>query len=207
MRTIAFVVAWTVIVLYPNVAMLFISAGRAWSPPVDPAAVQAVAATLPDDPRAIEAAVNSTIVPYAVPWQTYGVPWYFPTAQEVLERGEGDCQARAVVLASILRAKGIPAHFVGSFDHLWIEYPGKQPTSQENASVAFISQTPDAEYEVQMPTSLDLRESWQIERAYFLDAMPTSRAGALVLGWFMIAQRQRWRFRSLRLARLTNTAW
>jgi hypothetical protein len=85
--------------LYPNPLMLYTSAQRAWSPPIDPQTVRHLAATLPDDPHLIEAAVNTTLVPYTVPWQTHGVPWYFPNAAEVLEQGQGDCQGRAVVLA------------------------------------------------------------------------------------------------------------
>ena len=188
--TTALLCIWTLFVLYPNPVQLVASAQRAWSPPVDPQAVQQLAATLPDDPRLIEAAVNSTLVPYAVPWQTYGVPWYFPTAAEVLARGEGDCQARAVVFASILAAKGIPATFVGSFDHLWVEYPGKHTTSAENREVAIVAQEPDGSYQFQWPELYNWRTSWEIERAYFWDAMPGSRLGVLACGWIVILMRR-----------------
>src|SRR4051812_9314401 len=83
---------WSLLVLYPNPYMLYISAQRAWSPPVDSQAVRQLAVTLPDNPRAIEDAVNTTLVPYAVPWEIQGVPWYFPDAAEVLQSGQGDCQ-------------------------------------------------------------------------------------------------------------------
>jgi hypothetical protein len=177
---------WALVVLYPNPYMLYVSAQRAWSPPVDPQAVRQLAATLPDDPRAIEVAVTTRIVPYAVPWQTYGVPWYFPTAQEVLARGQGDCEAQAVVLASILRAKGIPATFVGSFDHLWVDYPGKRPNASENAQVAIASQQPDGSYRLRWPSLVNWRESWIIERTYFWDAMPAPRLWLLLAGWLLI---------------------
>ncbi len=48
------------------------------------------------------------IVPYAYDWQTAGVPWYFPTTREALAQKRGDCESRAVVLASILAYKHIP---------------------------------------------------------------------------------------------------
>ncbi len=58
--------------------------------------------------RPIEAYVLDRQVPYAYDWQSAGVPWYFPTAAEALRAGRGDCESRALVLASILTAKGIP---------------------------------------------------------------------------------------------------
>jgi hypothetical protein len=177
---------WTLIALYPTPSMLFVSAQRAWSPPIDPQAVQHLLATLPDDPRAIEAAVNTTLVPYAVPWETYGVPWYFPTATEVLTEGRGDCQARAVLLASILQAKGIQFRFIGSFDHLWVDYPGKHATALENTAVAVATQQDDGSYQFKWPQLLDWQKSWEIERAYFWDAMPAWRCWLLLIGWLVI---------------------
>ena len=140
--------------------------------------------------RAVEAIVNTTLVPYAVPWQTYGVPWYFPTPGKVLVRGAGDCQARAVVLASILHAKGIPATFVGSFDHLWVTYPGKQATELEQTSVAVAVQQPGGTYRFTWPQIVDWRASWAIESAYFWDSMPGQRLYLLLAGWFMIPGRR-----------------
>ena len=182
---------WTLLVLYPNPQRLIVSVPRAWTPAVDAAAVRELAATLPDDPRAIETFVNTNLVPYAVPWQTYGVPWYVPTVSEVLAQGEGDCQARAIVLASLLEAKSIPATFVGSFDHLWIDYPGKQATAIENAGVAIVAQQPDGGYRFQWPDVVDWRASWAIERAYFWDAMPGERVALLLIGWLLLGLRRR----------------
>ena len=194
---------WTLFALYPNPYMLVVSAWRAWSPPVDTQAVRQLADALPDNPRAIEAAVNTRLVAYAVPWQTYGVPWYFPTAAEVLARGEGDCEGQAVVLASILRSKGIPARFVGSLDHLWVDYPGKRANAYENAQVALASQQPDGSYRLRWPSLVNWRRSWEIERAYFWDAMPIWRRWLLIGGWLLIGLS--WRLRG-RLAPVTRAA-
>jgi hypothetical protein len=185
-RTAWLALLWTLFALYPNPTLLFTAIKHAWSPVIDPDAVRQLAATLPDDPRAIEAAVNSTLVPYAVPWQTYGVPWYFPTTQEVLAAGQADCQGRAVVLASLLRAKGIPATLVGSFDHLWVDYPGKHATPLESKAVVIAAQQPDGSYKLQWPQLVAWRQSWEIERAYFWDAMPIGRRLLLVVGWGVI---------------------
>jgi hypothetical protein len=183
---LGWLVLWTLLALYPNPLHLIISLHRAWAPPVDPHAVRELAATLPDDPAAIEALVNNKLVTYAVPWQTYGLPWYFPTPAGVLARGEGDCQARAVVLASILRAKGIPATFVGSLDHLWVDYPGKRATELEQTSLAIAVQQPNGSYQFNWPSVVDWKTTWEIERAYFWDEMPGWRRGLLAAGWIMI---------------------
>ena len=39
------------------------------------------------------------------------------------------------MLASILTAKGIPNELRMSFDHIWVDYPGKQANALENAGV------------------------------------------------------------------------
>ena len=44
----------------------------------------AIAETLPNDPRLIEQAVLTRLVPYSYDWQTNGVPWYFPNTVEVI---------------------------------------------------------------------------------------------------------------------------
>jgi hypothetical protein len=116
----------------------------------------------------------------------------------VLEQGRGDCQARAVVLASILHAKGIPARFVGSFDHLWVDYPGKRPTALENAASAVATQQADGSYRFKWPQLVDWRKSWDIERGYFWDAMPAWRSWLLLSGWLLIGLGHRiWRKRKL----------
>lgn len=190
---------WTLLVLYPNPSLLYVSAQRAWSPPLDAQAVAQLARSLPDDPRAIEAAISNRVVVYAVPWDTYGVPWYFPTVAEVLRQGRGDCEAQAVMLASVLQAKGIPARLVGSFDHLWVDYPGKGATASENAAVAVVAQQADGRYQLRWPQRLEWQTSWAIERAYFWDHMPVGRRVLLGGGWLVIALWSRGRQRPWRV--------
>jgi hypothetical protein len=161
---------WAVLVLYPNPLLLPRAIAHAYNPTVDPAAVQAIAAQLPDDPAYIEQYVNGTLVPYAVPWQTYGVPWYYPTPREVLAKGGSDCEGRAVVFASILKAKGIPFTLRASFDHIWVEYPSKQPNPSENASIAIMD-----DGHLQVPQSWDWHASYELNKEYFWDPAPLSR--------------------------------
>jgi hypothetical protein len=124
---------WLFVVLYPDPTLLVRSIGNIIHPDVDAAAVQGVAASLPNDPKLIEAAVLTKIVPYAYDWKVNSVPWYFPTASEALASQQGDCESRAIVLASILKEKGIPFQILMSFDHIWVQYPGKVDNSLENA--------------------------------------------------------------------------
>ena len=180
---------WTLFALYPDPRLLGKSMLRAWNPPIDPAAVRELATSLPSNPRAIEDQVNGSLIAYAVPWQTHRVPWYYPTPREVLASRTGDCQARAILLASILHAKGIPAKLVGSFDHLWVDYPGKHANQLENKRVAIAAQRPDGRYRFRWPALIEWRKSWQLERAYFWDPMPASRLGLLLGGWLLIVTR------------------
>lgn len=181
----AALLVWTMFVLYPDPTLLLRSARHAWSPPIAPQAVADLAARLPNDPHLVELYVTASLVRYAVPWDSYGVPWYFPSVPEVLARGEGDCQAQAIVLASLLRAKGIPARLVGSFDHLWVEYPNKQPNRYENVAVAVAAQRDDGGYAFRWP-EINWHETWELERAYFWDRMPAWRLWLIVAGWGVI---------------------
>jgi hypothetical protein len=191
LTTAGLLLLWTVLALYPNPLLLGRAAAQSWTPVIDADAVRDLAATLPDDPRLIEEAVLTRIVPYGVPWEVYGVPWYFPTPAEVLAAGRGDCQGRAVVLASLLQAKGIPFTLAASFDHIWVDYPGKNPTPIENARVAIAQKAPDAQYGFRLPIDWDLRRSWEIEWEYFVAPAPGWRLLLLALGWVLILQRRR----------------
>jgi len=102
------------------------------------------------------------------------------------------------VLASILKAKGIPTRFVGSFDHLWVDYPGKHANAIENAATAVATQQADGRYQFKWPKLVEWQKSWEIERAYFWDMMPGWRLMVLLGGWVLLALcRSFWRQPSL----------
>lgn len=67
-------ILWILFVLYPNPLNLIISIQRALN--------------FDADPEDIEKAVLAKI-PYRCDWELYSMPWYCPTIEEVLERGEG----------------------------------------------------------------------------------------------------------------------
>ena len=174
-------ILWILFVLYSNPLNLIISVQRVLNLDVDPNAVEFMLSDLPSDPVAIEKAVLVRM-PYRYDWELYSMPWYCPTIEEVLERGGGDCKARALVLASVLEAKNISYQVHSSPIHIWVDYEGKQETSNENAQVEFYQYDPETgERRFQIPEiSLGkLVDSW---RQQFWTAMPDGRKALLISG-------------------------
>ena len=176
--------AWALVMLYPDPGMLVRSVRNTLEPRIQPEAAAAIAATLPDDPVAIEAYVLERQVPYAYDWQSAGVPWYFPTTEEALRSGAGDCESRAVVLASLLTAKGIPNELRLSLDHIWVDYPGKQPNAIENAGVQFAG-VEDGEFFLHWPEDFRLGQEVSDQLAIYWAPAPLWRV-ALLLGGLML---------------------
>ena len=135
-------ILWILFVLYPNPLSLVMSIHRFINPDVNPSAVEMILDDFPSDPVAIEKAVVARIS-YRLDWELYGMPWYFPTVEEILVRGEGDCKARALVLASILKAKNVPSQVNSSPVHVWVDYEGKQETIYENDQIKFYQNDPE----------------------------------------------------------------
>jgi hypothetical protein len=188
-----FAAVWILVTLYPNPMLLTRSISHALNPPIDPAAVRVWAEQLPEDPAYIERQVRERYVPYSVPWQTHGVPWHYPTTSSVVAQGTGDCQARMLVLASILEAKGIPYQIRASLDHIWVEYTEKQPNVLENRAIAVMQ-----DGKLDLPQQWDWWESYRIEKEYFWDPMPLGRklllfgGLGLILFWHRTARVLRW---------------
>lgn len=110
------------------------------------------------------------------------MPWYCPTVEQVLERGEGDCKARALVLASVVEAKNITYQIQSSPMHIWVEYGGKNETSIENTRVECYQYNPETgERQFKMPDiGLGrLTDYWQQQ---FWTPMPDGRKALLVSG-------------------------
>ena len=174
-------ILWILLVLYPNPLNLIISIQRILNFDAAPGTVEFMLNDFPSDPVAIEQAVLAKI-PYRYDWDLYSMPWYCPTIEEVLERGEGDCKARALVLASVLEAKSIPYQVHSSPMHVWVEYEGKQETSIENAQVEFYQYDPETgERQFQIPhigLSKVMDSFWRA----FWDPMPDSRKALLISG-------------------------
>ena len=174
-------ILWIVFVLYPNPLNFIISVQRVRNFDADPGAVEFILNDFPSDPVAIEKEVLS-VIPYRHDWEVYGMPWYCPTVDEVLERGTGDCKSRALVLASVLEAKDIPYQINLSPTHVWVNYEGKQDTSIENDQVEFYQYDPETgERRFKIPhigLSRVMNAFWQS----FWDPMPDSRKALLISG-------------------------
>ena len=127
---------WILFALYPNPANLAISLYRLYEPDIDPEAVQMLSANSESDPAKVKTVVEK--MPYEHDWQVYGMPWYFPTVKEVLEKGRGDCKAQAILLASILQNKAIESFINYSLTHMWVDYQDKPETIAENADRAVL---------------------------------------------------------------------
>jgi hypothetical protein len=173
-------------VLYPNPWVLVRSIEHIEHPSIDPAAVASIARTLPNDPRLIEQAVLTRIVPYAYDWQTAGVPWYFPTTREALAQKSGDCESRAVVLASILAYKHIPYQLRMSFDHIWVDYPGHVNTALENPGVQ-LAVREHGHYVFHWPRDFHLGAEVNAQIAVYWTPMPLGRKLLLFGGLAAIA--------------------
>jgi hypothetical protein len=177
--------AWILVVLYPDPGTLLRSIRNTARPQIQPEAVASLARELPDDPRAIEAYVLERQVPYAYDWQSASVPWYFPSTTEALRAGRGDCESRAVVLASLLTAKGIPNELRLSLDHIWVDYPGKQANALENAGVQFAG-TQDGRFFIHWPEDFRLGQEIRDQLAIYWAPAPAWRLLLLFSGLTLI---------------------
>ena len=187
--SIALYLLWSFFVLYPNPAMFFSSIPRAISPPIDEQAVADMASKLPDDPAAIESAVNSYIR-YEVPWQTYNVPWYFPTVSEALANRAGDCQARMIVFASILEYKDMPYKLRYSLDHAWVEYPRKKPNLLEKRSLS-VMVSDGKSMKLSIPKQVQWKETYRIRKQLWWDYMPMEKRILMLLGLPVVVFRRK----------------
>jgi len=174
-------ILWILFVLYPNPLNLVMSIHRFSNPDVNPGAVEFMLNDLPSDPVAIEKAVRAQIS-YRLDWELYGMPWYFPTVEETLERGKGDCKARALVIASVLKAKGISSQVNSSPVHVWVDYEGKQESTIENDQVKFYQNDPETgEKRFQIP-EIDLGKLMDSWRQQLWTPMPIDRRVLLFSG-------------------------
>lgn len=179
---IILLLAWTLIVCYPAVWKLPLSLWRVFHPVVEPEAVADIDRRIAaDDPADIERAVLE-LMPYQYDWQTYGMPWYFPTTREAAEAGAGDCKSRFVVLAAVSERRGIPYKQRFSLLHFWIEYPGKESNAIEAPDLSLISRDEDGRLRFQRART-DWSELARTMREAGWDAMPKLRKWLLIGGW------------------------
>ena len=175
---------WALVVLYPDPTVLATSLHNLLRPEADAASAAGLAAQLPDDPRLVEEEVLRRLT-YATDWEAQGVPWSFPSAAEALRERQGDCETRALVLASVLAAKGIPHELRISIDHIWVDYPGKQPTGNENDALVLAERGEDG-FRLRLPEDFSLRRELESQVRMYWDPMPWARRILLAVGLLLI---------------------
>lgn len=183
---------WVYLVLYPLPWLLPVSVARILAPPV--AVLAPPQAELFRDlptAREIEQEVYR-LLPYRYDWEVHRVPWYFPTLPEVLEKGQGDCKARFLLLASVLETRQIPYEIRVSPTHIWVDYEGKTESPYENPGVTMLWTDGEGQRRLQRP-EVDWGESWQSFRAGFWDVMPGERKVLLLAGFPVVYGIPWWR--------------
>ena len=181
---VLFIGLWIGAVVYPDPRPLVTSLARLRTPPVDATAVAAIAATLPNDYKLIEN-FSLDYVDYRSAWTVYGLPWYFPTVKEVLRDQAGDCQGRALLAASVFEAKGMPYTLRYSFDHVWVDYPGKLPPPTEDAATSFVVDDGNG-WLAKLPSQIPLWSIVKVRVGYHWRPMPLLQKIMILLGTVLI---------------------
>ncbi len=180
-RTGPLIALWILLVLYPNPFNIATSVHRVFNPDINPLVVEPLLDGLSSDPVAIEREILERI-PYRYDWEVHGMPWYFPSTERVVERGEGDCKARAVVLASVFERMEIPYRFNSSLVHVWVEYDGKAETVFENPRAMFYQQDPETGERLFQLPEVEWKLWFDSTREGLWDVMPAFRKALLLLG-------------------------
>lgn len=181
---LAMLLLWTFIVCYPN-PFIFVRNGiRYVRPPVDPSVIQLIGEKIPEEPAEMEKFVLK-LVEYEYDWKNYGMPDYVSTARQAVSRRRGDCEDRAIVLASLFEARKMPYDLKASLVHYWVEYPGKKPNRIENENVAFVGKV-DGKYRIKLPDLGQWRRYMKAGREGLWDVMPGYRKAIMISGWLLI---------------------
>ncbi len=172
-----------IFVLFTTPLVIFKDIYRVQNPPIKSGSINNVS-SIPDHPSEIESWVNSRIE-YEYDFGTYGVFWYVPTPEEILEKGRGDCKSRAILLASILEEKGIDYELHMSLFHWWVSYPDKELTRYE-VPEASVKEGEDWRFPNVRET---LDRMWEVKDEYYSmiwGLMPLWKKLVLVLGLVLI---------------------
>jgi hypothetical protein len=178
-------VLWVLFVLYPNPGRLAASVYRLKNPPLAPVQVAQMAVDLQDwEPHEIEQFVYGAM-PYRFDWEVYNMPWYFPTLDEALLRGSGDCKARYILFASLMEEMGLPYYKNISLTHIWVGYEGKTETTLESRDESFLIKDHSGRARFNLPRP-DLKSSLSSFIHGFWKVMPLDKKLMLLSGFPVI---------------------
>lgn len=177
-----FVLLWTLLVLYPRPTDLAASIHRLFEPSANPLAVEKIIPLLPskEDPALVEEFILQ-VFPYRYDWLNYNIPWYFPTAEEAMEKGAGDCKTRFIILASTLEALDIPYEAFISPSHIWVHYEGKKENRIENKEAVLMRQDGE-KFSFELP-EINWQENLKITCEAYWFPMPLRKKITLLCGF------------------------
>jgi len=159
--------------LYPNPAPLIISVHRVFCPPVDSYFVGHIAEKFTGmTPGEIEEHIE---IPYYYDWETYNLPWYFPTVEEAVAKGKGDCKTKMIIFSSVLEYHRLPYSISASLTHIWVDYEERKPRGNEGPELAMFSFGPGETPSIKTPQEIRGRASLKSFRRGFWDCMPIER--------------------------------
>ena len=176
---------WTLLVCYPNPAVFFRNLARYHRLPIDPGIATRMDWAVPKRAADIETFVDGLLMP-ASDWRLYRVPWYVPTAQEAADVMRGDCEAKTILLASLLAGRKIPFEIRASFTHIWVDYAGRAERPGESPDTAYL-QGKGGRLGVRLPRAVHLGECYAVEKQLLWDEMPPFRRAAWLLGLLWVA--------------------
>lgn len=184
---LAAAVVWTFLACYPNPAVFVRNLARYGDLPINPQLEEQMGWELPAEPVTIELFVDSLLVPTS-DWRLYRVPWYVPRPVEAAAALHGDCEAKALVLASLLEGKGLPYELRASFNHIWVDYPGRPERPGEQAELAYLEGEP-GKLRLHWPSRVEMRRFLRAQWEQLWVEMPLARKGILALGlvWAALA--------------------
>lgn len=175
---------WTFVVCFPNPLIFARNVKRYINLPVDPSVIEIIDAEIPDEPEQIERFALK-LIEYQYDWENYGMPDYVATARESVTKRRGDCEDRAIVLASLFEAKNIPYNLRASIVHYWVDYSGKKVSKSENENVAFFKKE-DGKFRLKLPDMGQWRRYFNAGKKGFWDVMPESRKALMLFGWAIV---------------------
>ncbi len=182
---VAGVLVWTLLAMYPNPAVFLRNIARYRHLPLDPTIEKRMGWDLPKEPTSIEFFVDSLLVP-TPDWLVYRVPWYVPTADEVAQATHGDCEAKTMLLASLLAGKNIPFQIRASFTHIWVDYKGRKERTGETRDVAYLAGQ-QGRLGLCWPSKVSVRDFAVVQRQQLWDPMPPTRKAIWLAGLAWVA--------------------
>jgi hypothetical protein len=178
-------IIWTLLSCYPDPGVFVRNLARYRRLPIDRGIEERMGWELPAESPQIEFFVDSLLTP--IPdWPLYRVPWYVPTAVEAARSMAGDCEAKAILLASLLAGKDLPYEIRASFNHIWVDYPGREARRGESQGLAYLEGEP-GRLRLHWPGELPWREVLAVQREQLWDAMPLTRKALWFIGLIWIA--------------------